>query len=125
MKKLIIAVLLAAPAPVVAQAETAAVAPIVSSQDYPASALRAGEEGVVAFRLTVGPDGRAHNCAVTSSSGSAALDNATCRIMLSRARFRAARDVDGRPTTGSFESRLTWRINDPPTSGPPDISRAE
>jgi protein TonB len=80
----------------------------VSDADYPASAIRAEEQGTTGFRLTVGPDGRVTNCAVTSSSGSTALDNATCRIMRSRARFTPARDDHGQPTTDSVSSRIRW-----------------
>lgn len=82
----------------------------VSNDDYPSSALRNEEEGTTGFRLTVGPDGRVTNCVVTSSSGSSALDNATCRIMRSRARFTPARDQYGEATTGTHNARITWRI---------------
>jgi protein TonB len=82
----------------------------VSNDDYPASALRNEEQGTTRFRLTVGPDGRVTGCTVTSSSGSAALDNATCRIMRSRARFTPARDNQGNPTSDTHNSSITWRI---------------
>lgn len=82
----------------------------VSNDDYPASALRNEESGTTGFRLTVGPNGRVTNCVVTSSSGSSALDSATCRIMRSRARFTPARDNRGNPTTDTVSSRITWRI---------------
>jgi periplasmic protein TonB len=82
----------------------------VSNDDYPASALRNEEQGTTGFRLTIGPDGRVTNCVVTSSSGSSALDSATCRLMRSRARFTPARDNHGNPTTDSHSSRITWRI---------------
>ena len=82
----------------------------ISNDDYPASALRDEEQGTTGFRLTVGPDGRVANCSVTSSSGSAALDTTTCRIMSSRARFTPARDSNGQPTTDTVSARITWRI---------------
>jgi protein TonB len=82
----------------------------VSNDDYPASALRNEEQGTTGFRLTVGPDGRVSNCVVTSSSGSSALDAATCRLMRSRARFTPARDNTGASTTDTVNSRITWRI---------------
>ena len=84
----------------------------VSNDDYPASALSRNEEGTTGFRLTVGPDGRVTNCTVTSSSGSAALDNTTCRIMRSRARFTPARNNLGQPTTDTTTARITWRIQE-------------
>lgn len=85
-----------------------------SDQDYPASALRAGEEGMVAFRLTVGPDGRAGGCAILGSSGSSSLDSATCRIMADRARFEPARDSNGKATSDEFVGRILWRLPDQP-----------
>ena len=82
----------------------------VSNDDYPASALRNEEQGTTGFRLTIGTDGRVTACEVTSSSGSAALDQATCRIMRSRARFTPARDSSGNPTGDTHNNRITWRI---------------
>jgi protein TonB len=82
---------------------------LISDADYPASALASGEQGRVAFRLTIAPNGRATDCVVTASSGSAALDGATCRLMISRARFTPARDSAGNPVEGPFEGNLVWQ----------------
>ena len=90
---------------------SANLASYVSDDDYPASALRSEDEGTTGFRLTVGPDGRVTNCTVTSSSGSTALDTATCRILRSRARFTPARDNTGQPTTDTRQPAASrWRI---------------
>lgn len=97
---------------------------LVSNDDYPASALRAGEQGTVGFQLDVGTNGRVTNCVVTSSSGSAALDSATCRIMRSRARFAPARDSTGAATTDTVSSRIVWSIPEPsPVEAPPSGGR--
>jgi protein TonB len=56
----------------------------------------------------VTPDGRVGDCAVTGSSGSNALDAATCRLMKSRARFAPARDSDGKPTTDTVANAIKW-----------------
>lgn len=80
----------------------------VSNADYPSSAIRAEESGTTGFRLTVGPDGRVTDCSITSSSGSSALDDATCRIMRRRARFTPATDGNGRPTTDTVTQRIRW-----------------
>lgn len=82
----------------------------VVTMDYPARSLNIEEEGTVGFRLTVGVDGRAVGCMVTSSSGSAALDAATCSNVTRRARFDPALDDKGNPTTGYYSNRVTWRI---------------
>lgn len=81
-----------------------------SADDYPAAALRGNDQGTTGFRLTIGPNGRVADCQVTSSSGSAALDQATCRILRSRARYTPARDSSGNPTSGNDSGRVTWRL---------------
>ncbi len=98
----------------------APLASLFSSADYPPSALRAREQGTVGFRVDVGEDGRIAACTVTASSGSAALDSTTCRLIIMRARFRPARDNRGRPTTDSYNGRITWRLPEPepPLSSP-------
>jgi protein TonB len=85
-------------------------ASLVSDDDYPASAVAAGQEGRTGFRLDIGPDGRVTNCTVTSSSGSSILDQATCRIMRSRARFTPAHDSNGNAVSDSHDDAITWRL---------------
>jgi protein TonB len=80
----------------------------ISDADYPASALRAREQGIVGFRLIVAADGRVANCTITATSGSWALDSATCRILRSRARFTPARDRNGYPAMDIIDDRVTW-----------------
>ena len=80
----------------------------VSNDDYPASAIRAEEQGTTGFTLTVGPDGHVTNCSITSSSGSSALDQTTCRLMRSRARFTPAHDEQGNPTSDTVSNRIRW-----------------
>ncbi len=82
----------------------------VRSEDYPPAALRAGQEGRTGFRLDLGADGRATACTVIASSGSDALDEATCRLLMRRARFEPARDAGGMPIAASFSSRIAWRL---------------
>ena len=91
----------------------------VFQADYPASAKQAGEEGAVGFRLGIAPDGRVSDCTITRSSGSAALDSATCRIMRSRSRFTPARDAVGRPVADTMESILRWRLGETRAPAPP------
>jgi protein TonB len=82
----------------------------VSDADYPTDAIRREEQGATRFRLAVGPDGRVTNCTVTGSSGSAALDLATCRLMKSRARFAPARDSTGNAVADAVTSTIVWRL---------------
>lgn len=80
----------------------------VSDEDYPSNAARNEEQGTTRFRLVVGANGKVTDCTVTSSSGSSALDSATCRLMRQRARFEPARDSDGRPTGDTVTSAIRW-----------------
>ncbi len=81
-----------------------------TTDDYPARALREQRAGTTGFHLTIGSDGRVTGCEITASSGSPDLDDAACKFTTSRARFTPATDGDGRPTTGTFSSRVKWVI---------------
>jgi periplasmic protein TonB len=89
----------------------------VTRDDYPASALRMGAEGRVAFTLDVGPNGCVHGCTITRSSGSSALDSATCAIMVRRARFTPAIDSHGNPASGRARQEIEWRLPVPAERG--------
>jgi len=80
----------------------------ISDEDYPQSAIRNEEQGTTGFRLDIGPDGRVTNCTITASSGSAALDDATCSILRRRARFQPATDDQGHATADSTSGRIRW-----------------
>ena len=80
-------------------------------ENYPARALREEIEGTVGVRVTVTPDGRATGCSVTASSGSDILDAAACAGMERYARFDPALDAAGNPTTGSYSTRITYKLN--------------
>lgn len=81
-----------------------------SVDDYPVEALRAHSQGETSASLTIGPDGRVAMCMVYASSGSRALDAATCRVLRQRARYTPARDEAGNPTTGRDTAHIAWRL---------------
>lgn len=86
-------------------------ASLFSVEDYPSSALRNDEEGIVRARLIVGVDGQVRDCTVVRSSGSTALDGATCDIFIRRARFEPARDASGNVVEGSIVTpAIRWVI---------------
>ena len=97
---------------------------VISDGDYPPESIFNREQGEVAFELEVGPDGRASRCAITGSSGSEALDQATCRIMRARLRFVPATDEEGRPVRDIVRSRLRWALPDPVPGSPPQATVA-
>jgi protein TonB len=82
----------------------------LTTDDYPASELRAGHEGAARFRLDVDADGRVTGCTIIASTGFAGLDSATCSIVTRRARFAPARGGDGAAVTGSYTGGVRWLI---------------
>lgn len=91
---------------------------LISQDDYPVEALRRGEQGTVGVRLDIDSAGRVSACTVTQSSASASLDEGTCALLQKRARFIPARDANGRPTTDSVTTKISWRLMQSEDSGP-------
>jgi protein TonB len=91
---------------------------LFSADDYPAAALRAEEEGLAAFKMTIDKEGRMTGCEITSSSGSASLDSTTCRLIRARARFRPARNARGKKMADVVYGRILWRFPDEPVPTP-------
>jgi len=79
-------------------------------ETYPVRAKREGREGVVGVTVTVTPDGRVDACTVTQSSGHVDLDQAACAGMQRFASFKSALDRQGKPTSGEFSTRITYRL---------------
>jgi TonB family protein len=96
---------------------------VFSAMDYPRSALDRGEQGSVYFELVVDPQGRVDNCRVLISSGYKDLDDVTCRIVSTRARFAPAMSEEGKPIFGTYRRMTSWRINsyEPPPAVAPDV----
>jgi len=82
----------------------------ITTDDYPPAALRAEEEGAVSITVQIGTDGRVGACTVTGSSGSVALDGATCRLYQRRARFSPARDDAGNAVAARYNDRIRWQL---------------
>jgi TonB family protein len=80
----------------------------MSIADYPAGAMARHQEGSVGFRLQVDPSGVVQSCSVTNSSGSSSLDEGTCALLKSRAKFDPARDSNGHAVAGTFASHVQW-----------------
>lgn len=76
--------------------------------DYPAAAAREYASGTVFIRLRIRADGRVQGCEVTRSSGSAVLDETTCRLAARRFRYRPALNAAGRPVPSIDTTNFTW-----------------
>jgi TonB family protein len=82
----------------------------VRNMDYPVASLRAREQGITTFRLTIEADGSVGECAILMGSGSEILDYTTCALMRKRAKFRPARDTAGNPVRDLWISRFSWEM---------------
>ena len=98
----------ASPPPLHRAKTKANLASYIRHDDYPSDAMRRREQGKVGFRLHVGPDGKVLDCLIAEPSGSALLDQATCRIMRQRARYTPARDEAGNAVHDLDESYIRW-----------------
>ncbi|KPL68975.1 energy transducer TonB [Erythrobacter sp. SG61-1L] len=78
---------------------------------YPPRAIRSNTEGTVGVSVTVDAEGKVSACRVSSSSGSDILDEAACDGMQRYARFDPALDDAGHPTTGSWSTRIVYKLN--------------
>ncbi len=82
----------------------------VSTEDYRGNWIRRELTGRVGFRLEIAADGRVANCSITSSSGHAELDEATCALVSRRAKFQPARNGSGDAVGGSYSNAVEWRL---------------
>jgi TonB family protein len=86
-----------------------------SSNDFPSERIKEGNSGTVLLRVVVSPDGILRTCDVEESSGDAKLDEYTCRLTRKRAKFRAAKWLDGSPAYGVYRVPVVWLV--PKNSG--------
>jgi protein TonB len=84
----------------------------IRDRDYPRGAGEAGIGGTVSVIYRVETDGRATDCRITRSSGSAELDDTTCRLIEQRFRFEPSRDRRGRPIRSRIVQDHYWETQD-------------
>ncbi|TWH82927.1 TonB-like protein [Novosphingobium taihuense] len=70
----------------------------------------------MAFRVKVDPDGKPNACEIIGSSGAPVLDEATCFLVMARAKFYPARDAKGQATEGVYSNAIRWIL-------PPNVSK--
>lgn len=83
----------------------------MTMDDYPPSSLKNGEEGTAVVAYDIDEDGRVSHCVISQSTGYAALDEASCALVLRRAHYSPAKDDAGRPIKSHKDGfRVTWRL---------------
>jgi protein TonB len=80
----------------------------LTNADYRRARAPGGAAGTVLVSFRVRTDGRVDRCAVIRSSGYAEFDDATCRLIERRFRFRPARDASGRAIEWTIRTDYTW-----------------
>ena len=85
------------------------IAGALSNADYARSGLPRGAQGTVVIGFRVRSDGGVDNCHTVRSSGYPGIDEATCRLVEQRFRFRPAEDSGGRPVDYTENTDFTWR----------------
>jgi protein TonB len=83
----------------------------IKDSDYPKAEAEAGVGGTVSVRYAVETSGRATGCIVTRSSGSAALDAVTCRLVEDRFRYRPSMTPEGRAVRSIIIENHHWMID--------------
>lgn len=76
--------------------------------DYRRARPPEGAAGTVRVAFRVRSDGRVDRCSVVRSSGFAVFDEATCRLIERRFRYRPARDAAGRAIDWTIRTEYTW-----------------
>ena len=80
------------------------------SSHYPQGAYKRGEQGRVAFRVVIEPDGSLGTCDVIESSGFSSLDAETCELLLRYPRFEPLRNNEGRAVRKAQDGFIVWRL---------------
>lgn len=83
---------------------------LFNAEDYPVVALDRDMQGSSTFVVLVGLDGKIADCAITETSGVAALDSQSCAIIRERARLKPAIGPDGKPARSGFQQQVSWRL---------------
>lgn len=83
----------------------------IRDSDYPREAADQGATGTVSVRYRIELDGHVTGCVITHSSGSAILDETTCRLIEQRFRYEPSRDARGRPVISYIVRDNDWVID--------------
>jgi periplasmic protein TonB len=80
----------------------------LTNADYRRARPPRGAAGTVVVSFRVRADGHVDRCTVIRSSGFTVFDEATCRLIEQRFRFRPARDAAGLPVEWDIRTEYTW-----------------
>jgi hypothetical protein len=78
--------------------------------DYPDQSLWQEATGSSLVMMMIDETGALRDCLVEQTSGVAALDAMTCKILQDRAQFRPALDAAGKPVKSVLSQSVTWGL---------------
>lgn len=81
----------------------------VTADDYPAISIRLQEQGTVAINFVVGADGNVSQCEVATASGKPRLDEAACRMVQRRWKYKPATQ-DGKPVSVKQSANVVFQL---------------
>ena len=88
---------------------TAITSHAVTADDYPPVSIRLQEQGKVLIKYLVKEDGTVAECAVTTSSGKARLDDAACTMVKKRWKFKPATQ-EGKPVAEYLTAEVIFQL---------------
>ena len=80
----------------------------VTTDDYPTDALSAHRQGTSYIVWAVDLKGRVVDCRIVQSSGTKSLDDAACRGITLRGRYRPAIGMDDKPMVSHQSRKIFW-----------------
>lgn len=78
-------------------------------REYPAEALRVGEQGIMRMRVIVSPEGMVESCTILKTTQSEELESPACKMM-KNARFDPARDAAGAAFRSYYLTSITYKM---------------
>lgn len=82
----------------------------IGTNDYPMHSVYQGQNGIVQFRLDVGPDGIVAGCHVLYRTNPDEFADLTCKLLTKRAKFKPALDENGAPVRSFYINKVRWMI---------------
>ena len=81
----------------------------VTADDYPAISIRLQEQGTVAIRFVINPEGTVDECAIATTSGKPRLDEAACTMVKKRGKYKPATQ-DGKPVAQNTTANVVFQL---------------